>query len=364
MSDFFKSSEQPLNLLDEQAFEANRRGEITAAQQARLSAAVNWTIVILLVLVMYAIGTVFSIVIFPVILIAAYRGNILGVFFVGGISLAILFIMGYFIWSQRSKIVKPGYNAASRVILQGQGQLAHNGADYVFEMGSRTLAMFGGQANGLLPGAIYQVYSLEENGFLLSAAVYKMPTPAQAQAELNKVLASVHGFSRDDLLSNRKGVITASQRKKFVQKTVFGVLVMLGCILLISALLYVILFLGQINAIIFLFIFGWIVVLLIFGFGMFRESLQDVYSTHLQQVQGQVYKKHRVLGIGKSKKDVYDYIIKGMYFRVDYRAYAALIDGLQYRIYYLPHNKKLIAIEVGLFEILDGVAVSRADDKL
>jgi len=81
------------------------------------------------------------------------------------------------------------------------------------------------------------------------------------------------------------------------------------------------------------------------------NGLSDMFTTAPKQIQGVASKcKERVRGSGRSavtwyRSYTYYYVINDRFFPVTQEAYGALIDGLQYRAYYLPRTKRLISIE-------------------
>jgi hypothetical protein len=80
------------------------------------------------------------------------------------------------------------------------------------------------------------------------------------------------------------------------------------------------------------------------GIMMLLQGLLDIVFPNLQQVQGQAHKEIRISKT-KNQSVHYYYVIGEQRFEVNKTAYTALIDGLEYRIYYLPRTKKLISIE-------------------
>ena len=141
MSDLFENLEKPFNLLNEQAFEANRRGEILPAQQKQLTSAVAWYRIILLVISMLAIGAIPGFLLFSVILSGEWHESLFPVFFICGIFGVFLLFIGYGVWRQVSKALKLRRDFANRAIRLGQGQLAYRKKGYIFEMSGISLRL-------------------------------------------------------------------------------------------------------------------------------------------------------------------------------------------------------------------------------
>ena len=346
MSTFFNNLEQPFNLLDEYAFEANRRGEITVIQQKQFTSMMGWKRIVLLVIATIILGSIFGFALFPVLLGGKWYRDSVPVLFIGAIFLAVMIFMGVGIFRQLYRNMKIQRDLANRAIRQGQGQLAHGKKGYTFEMGGSHLRMPADQASGLLPGTIYQVYYLEESGILLSAAANHQANTNQARTALNEILASANRFSADDLLANKNGEVTIAQRRKLFPNILLGVGILLGSLLFLIPFVFMPISTRLTESLSAIFCIILVIAILpLIGGVLLIKALLDVVSPQLKQVQGLVMKERRVVNTGKSSHVEYNYVINNLRFHVNYRAYTALVDGLQYRIYYLSHTKKMIAIE-------------------
>ncbi len=354
MSTFFNNLEQPFNLLDEQAFEANRRGEITAAQQRYFESVMGWKRMILLMIAAIILGGIFGFALFPILFGGKWYKDSVPVLFIGAIFLAVMLFMGVGIFTQLYRNMKLQRDLANRAIRQGQGQLAHGKKGYIFEMVGSRLRMPADQSSGLLPGAVYQVYYLEATGVLLSATASYQANANQSRMALNEILASANRFSAEDLLANKNGEVTFAQRSKLFSNIILGVFILLGSLLFLIPFILMPVSSRLTESVSAIFcVILLIAILPIIGGALLLKALLDMVSPQLQQVQGWVSKERRVVRTGKSSHVEYNYVINNLRFRVDYRAYTALVDGLQYRIYYLSRTKKMIAIET---EVLDDVS--------
>lgn len=344
MSEFFNRLERVSNLLDEQAFRANQRGEITKNQQQALTAP-HWKRMTVLALALLIILGLFGLAVYST-LFRTWQADLWPALFLGGVFLTFFLYVGYNIWLERDKDIRLKRDITNIAIRQGQGQLSHDKKGYAFELDTGVrLRLPTGVSNGLLPGVAYQLFYLEESGFCLSAAEIRQTSPYQVQNTLNKILCTANGFSSEDLLANQNNEVTSAQRKKPFAS------VLTGAIIVLLFLLFLIPFILQpfsqdpiLSLIAITMIVFFIGILPFIGVMMLLNGLIDIIFPRLQQIQGQA---HKTIRISKTKNQSvhYYYVIGEQRFEVNKIAYTALIDGLEYRIYYLPRTKKLISIE-------------------
>jgi hypothetical protein len=76
----------------------------------------------------------------------------------------------------------------------------------------------------------------------------------------------------------------------------------------------------------------------------FFNALMDLFSSVPRQVDGMGHKGWRIIR-GNVNLRRYYYIVGKMNFEIGQGACAVPVDGLEYRVYYLPHTKTLISIE-------------------
>lgn len=336
-----------INLLDPQDLAANRMGEITEAQTQRLNLALGLGsgcgallvfIPVLGFLVLF--GTVFY-------LTGVGDDSLIPFLFLGVILVVMVATFAPRLWKLFDSALKLKRDRENRAIRQAQGQVAFDKNGYSFQAGERRLALLSTEhTGGLLPGATYRVFYLEESGFLLSAEEVFPVSPAQVRAALVEILAQANGFTLDDLTHNRNGEATPAQRMKplggVILGAVFGLMALaFGGLFFfqiypnvdsgeaLPALLIPALVLG-----IFALVGGW----------MFLNGLLDMSVSSIEQAQGPGRKEKRTSG-GKNRSTRYYYVIDGKSFQVSRRAYTALLEGIDYRIYYLPRTKKLVSIE-------------------
>jgi len=347
MSVFSKTMAEKAPLLNSQDVQANRRGDITKAQKQRFYAVLGWRRQVFIIgAAAFVFVSILLLASFPYISSAGLRSNFPSLLLVGwGLFLLLLLYAGRSIWSLWDRVAKFKRDDAGCAIRQGQGQLAYSKKGYTFQAQDRSFAMPANGANGLLPGTVYRVYYLEESGFLLSAEEFYSATPAQVRTAINEILATANGFSFEDLAANQNGRVTPAQRRRPIYNVMLGAVIGLAAFVFLVPFLLPALSSNFTNTPSFLIavILGGIF-LLVGGF-MFVNALIDVFISAPQQTQGMAHKKIRVSSSGRSQTTHYYYVIDDQSFEVSKSAYTALIDGLKYRIYYLPRTKRLISIE-------------------
>ena len=336
-----------MNLLDPQDLAANRNGEITAAQNRRLNYSLGWgqgcgLLVFLPVMLVMGAG-------FVTMFLTSDNSSpvLIPLLVMFGFTLLVLTIFAPNLWRVLNNALKLKRDRENRAIRQAQGQVAFDKNGYSFQSGERRLALPSTEhTGGLLPGATYRVFYLEESGFLLSAEEVFPASPAQVRTALRDILAQVNSFTLDDLTHNRNGEATPAQRMKplggVILGAVFGLMALaFGGLFFfqvypnvdsgeaLPALLIPALVLG-----IFALVGGW----------MFLNGLLDMSVSSIEQAQGPGRKEKRTSG-GKNRSTRYYYVIDGKRFQVSRRAYTALLDGIDYRVYYLPRTKRPVSIE-------------------
>ncbi|RPH58660.1 MAG: hypothetical protein EHM81_09590 [Chloroflexi bacterium] len=338
------SSFKSVRLLDPAAVTANQIGQLTDEQK-------NW-----LNLAARGFGALQAVL--PIIILGVFACFFLPMFgSFGSFSiLPILFfllILGAIVAQVSGGLVKT-IRLATRLredlsqvsIRQIQGQLGFQKGSYVVPLGEQILSLPpGSETGGMLPGVTYRLFYLEKSGLVISAEELYPPSMAQVRVALTGILAEVNKFSPEDIELNRTGEISPTQRMKALPQAIFGAvfgliaLVFVGLTLMPS-------FSGQdfsIQAAAFIPMIISGIFLLIGGF-MFVRAVLDMVQSSPAQVEGDGRKEKRVSG-GKNRSTRYYYVIGGTSFQVNRQAYTALIDGLDYRVFYLPNTKRLLSIE-------------------
>lgn len=164
---------------------------------------------------------------------------------------------------------------------------------------------------------------------------------SQQPNTLNEILRTANDFSNEDLFANRNGKVTISQLVKKPFANIFFQLVIFMLVLMPAAFIIIPLMFN---------IQPLVVVGIMFFIGILlsRNTIIDIVFPNLQQVQGRAHKTIENIQDWKGRHHYYRYyyIIGKQRFEVNNKtAYAALIDGLEYQIYYLPRTNRLISIE-------------------
>jgi hypothetical protein len=337
----------PANLLNPDEVDANRRGEITPAQNDRLNA---------MALGRQGCGTfiapmaVLSIIFFYLFTSLLSSGGITW-FFLLPLAFLLAIILGLskglYSWWRNSTKLKA--DRANGVVRSGVGDLNFlPKKGFVANVGEENLILSASDdASGLMPGVRYNFYYLPESRFVLSAEQVGEISAGQVRLALSDILARANNFSAEDLQANQNGEIAQSQQMAGLKKLIPG-LIMLG-----FALVFGIFFLLPLlansklssNLIPILFIGGFLAVFSAIGFSMVLNTFLDFKAGVPEMVDGVGQKITRRKSSGRSSRTVYYYIIGNQEFEVPQKAYPALIEGLNYKAYFLPRTKRLLTIE-------------------
>jgi hypothetical protein len=332
------------NIQNPEELQANQRGEITEAQNSRLNASVGFQNGCgVLIFALFLIPFLCS---FSFIFSELFSSWPVGLLIVGILLLLIVAlilrsagVLG--IWNRWNALKRDRENRAVR---QGQGQLAFEKGKYIVQAAGQALLLpASNNACGLMPGATYRFYYLEESGFVLSAEELFPASPAQARNSLLEILTSANKFSMEDLQLNSTGEVTSAQRMRALPQMLMGLLFGLvplgfGLFLLLNTSRQSDDLAATLIPLIFLAIFG-----LVGGY-LFLNSMLDLMATSPMVTEGAGHKEKRTSG-GKNRRTVYYYVIEGVSFQVSQAAYQALVDGERYRVYALPRTKRLLTIE-------------------
>jgi len=163
---------------------------------------------------------------------------------------------------------------------------------------------------------------------------------------LRAALASAIGFSAESLEANRQGKLSHNQKRGLRRQggsyLRYGLLflIFLVAFLAYSVINHKPLDLGGYLAVIVF--FGGIGLVLIYL--SYRDSA-DIRRGIVEMTEGSVHKFTRSSGGGRSSHTYHYYGINNMSFEVGHAGYEALIEHVNYRIYYTPTSKKLMSIE-------------------
>lgn len=194
----------------------------------------------------------------------------------------------------------------------------------------------------LLPGTYHGCY-LRRSLFLLSAQPISVDMLSARAAQAQNLARRLH-FHPDDLEANRRGYISARQRRRLLRQLgLHAVGLALGALLLVGAAGDIVES-GEITAAA---IISYVPLLLLAAGGaaylgqrIIRYG-RDVASQRCLTVSGAV--RTRISG-GYRSRQVY-LLVNGMEFPIPARAYEAIVEGARCRVYYLPHSREIAGME-------------------
>jgi hypothetical protein len=315
--------------------EANRRGQVTPAQ--RKAARVVGTAIVFVIL----------------LALPGFMGGTLGLLGLGllaegewaGLVLilvgaAIVAPLGAYAVIKLGGVLRLQQDLSEGRIEQADGEVRWAGRRYAAYWEGRPRGA-SNTAHGLGPG-MYQFYYLPRSGHLLSAAALPGLTLGADQS-LEAVLRKVHRFDDGDLELNRHGRMSPSQRRRLTTAAalfgLFGVLIAGAC----AFGTWGVIMDGDQDA--------WVGVGIIVLLGVLLAALmaylaqqlvRDAAGGSVKQVTGPVRRWFRSSG----RNTNYYYTVKDEDFSVTGTAYAALVPDREYRVYYAPRSRRIVAMEL------------------
>jgi hypothetical protein len=343
----YSSSNTTTDLLNDEELEANRRGEITPAQNTRLTT---------MTLGRQGCATFIVPVFILGISIFVLFTSLLGSSGIGWFSLIPVAIMvivlagfskGIYHWWRNTIRLKA--DRANGSVRSGVGQLGYSPKNgFSAKVNEEELILSAAHdASGLLPGVRYNFYYLPESRFVLSAEQLGEISSGQVRQALIEILAQANGFTLDDLKANQNGEVTDAQRWAGLKKMIPGVIFMGVAVIFGLLFLYPLLsgFDLRGNLVPLLFVGGFLAIFVAIGFTMVLNAILDFNTREPEVVEGEGRKITRRKSSGKSSRTVYYYVIGDHEFEVPQRAFPALVEGINYRAYFMPRTKRLVTLE-------------------
>jgi hypothetical protein len=149
------------------------------------------------------------------------------------------------------------------------------------------------------------------------------------------------------LKANQNGEVTDAQRWAGVKKVIPGAILM--AVAFIFGLLFLYPFLSDFdfnsNLVPLLFVGGFLAIFVAIGFTMVLNAILDISASEPEVVEGEGRKITRRKSSGKSSRTVYYYVIGDHEFEVPQKAFPALVEGVNYRAYFMPRSKRLVTLE-------------------
>jgi hypothetical protein len=343
----YLSPKSSINLLNADEAEANRRGEITPAQNDRLNAMALGrqgcgTIIVPLLIM----GGVF----FFMFLSLLDSGEMSWIFLIPAVILLIV-ILGFsrslYGWWRNSTKLKA--DRANGIVRSGVGDLSFvPKKGFVARLGEEELILSAANdASGLLPGARYNFYYLPESRFVLSAEQLGEISAGQVRLALSDILARANDFTAEDLQANQNGEVTQAQRMASLKKMVPGLFIMVIALVVGFFILYPYLSDRPLNSNLLpiIFIGGFMAIFAAIGFTMVLNAFLDLNASAPETIEGVGQTVSRRKSSGRSSRTVYYYVIGGIEFEIPQKAFPALLNGFNYRAYFMPRTKRLLTIE-------------------
>lgn len=324
--------------------QANQRGQFSPEQRSALEGEARFKWLPLLT----------PIIILPIIFSGIFVGLYL---YASDIPLVVFFILaGFFLFVELLALIPQVFNLINNIrarsdLNAGQievldGQCAWRRNKYVLETPSRRLK-FMRQSRHLMPGS-YRFYFLPNTGFLLSAERMVPPGGEDPRAELLDVLEQVHHFRQEDLEANRQGRLSLGQIAQLIWKTaVYTIiwLVLFGFGLFVAYAVFRDTHNAQGQRWVIILSLAGVALLLAIYLWIVGRLLLDAVRGQIANAQGLVRRTVTVTHTQYGASTTYYYKLDKLSFTVSSGAYTAFIDGLQYRLYYAPLSKTLLAIE-------------------
>jgi len=219
------------------------------------------------------------------------------------------------------------------------GRVEWTGKRYKFVSDSRKLQSLRSRGRALPPPGEYRFYCFPHSGLVIMAEELGFVSASQPKNLLLDALASANHFSMDDLATNRNGSLSFGQEVRL-----FGYASVLGAFLLAFILLTIVTAQSKMadeNLLVYIFLAVMALAMLLrLGWGSIKV-IWDIWNGEVKYMDGRVTRHIRR---GRNTR-YYLYHLNDINFRVSRSAYNALIEGGEYRVYFAPRSKRLVAIE-------------------
>lgn len=186
---------------------------------------------------------------------------------------------------------------------------------------------------------------LPRSARVVVADLAALDSPAEARDELRHALALANHFNLDDLPDHRRGHLKRVGRRLRRIWAAPGWLLFVGFLALFT---FVFVVAGDPNS-------GWApltfmlaalagIIGLILALTAIRPT-RDVLAGRVISVKGTTQKSTRQVSTGRGSTTAYTFFVSGQTWHVSYEPYQALLPNRDYRAYYLPYSRRLLAIE-------------------
>jgi hypothetical protein len=192
----------------------------------------------------------------------------------------------------------------------------------------------------LPPPGQYRFYYLSRTGLVVMAEELDEGATVGPESELMRVLARTNHFLLDDLIQNRQSLLSKNQQNRLALLFALDLLVVMSSAVLFVGSLFQVLG-GNSSGLFYLLLILAAMLILRFGLSVAR-IIGDLWIGGVSSVEGPGARHSHQYRYLRS----YYYVIGGQRFSVSKAAYNALIEGKPYRIYYAPHSRRLVSIEL------------------
>ena len=236
-----------------------------------------------------------------------------------------------------------------RLLAEVQAGRLEHGAGHVEWKGGRYRAQVAGRSLDVtalnLGTGTYDFDFLPRSGRVVAARLAAADTPTQAQDELRHALAVTNHFNVDDLPSFREGRLGPGTFRRLRQVWSTAGWLLLGAFVLLVIFVFIVNADGSQELAPMMFVFAIFLALGALGAAVGAIGrTRDVLGGRVAQAAGTVVHVKRET-YGRGAHIYYYYQLGEQQWLVSPEAARALINGLQYRVYYLPHSKTMVGIE-------------------
>jgi uncharacterized membrane protein len=204
-----------------------------------------------------------------------------------------------------------------------------------------------------LPPGAYRFFYI--TGANLIASVERLTlnvAPHEARDELTRALQESLDFNQEDLEANRTLQISARQRNGMIAG-VIGLSALLGVLFLFPIVMFAGFWwsesgfgsLESSDYAPFLCFGGIMLIVDVVILFAVLSGVREAFAGRVESVTGHLQEHTEVRGSGKSRHTYYYYVVDGQKFQVTPAAHKASIEGMRYRLFYLPRSKKVVSAE-------------------
>ncbi len=198
------------------------------------------------------------------------------------------------------------------------------------------------------PGGSPWILSAESTASASAAAEGKAASASAGidLAEVQRALSMTIGFSAEDLELNRLGRTSRRQRRwlyREIRSEIYGAT--LGAGFAAAMIIYGPILHPEKPMLPFFVAAGFGALAVVMSVRGLTAGLADAFARSVKSAEGEVGRYTRSSGTGRNSRTVHYYSLGDLNFTVGRAAYEALIEGLNYRVFYLPRTRMLIGIE-------------------